>query len=785
MVKSLFSIKGVFTKLIIFLLLAIILMFMVHNVVIASQDVSKLEERANAPTIIYDQNGKIASKISTSKNEWVDYQDVPEYFYEALQATEDQNFYSHGGIDYFGIMRAAFKNVAAGGVVEGGSTLTQQLAKNTLLTQDQTFKRKFDEYFIAKKIEEEYSKEEILELYVNKIYFGEGAWGLKRAAKVYFGKEAADLTINESAILVGLIKAPTHYSPVKNLEKSLDRRDVVLSLMKKEKFITEEEMNEAKNEKVVLERKELDEYKGRFPFYVDHVIEEAIKKYGLTQNEILAGGFEIHTELRQDMQSSIEEVYKNDANFPESQSDQLVQSGAVLVNPKTGGVQALVGGRGEHSFRQFNRATQLKRQPGSTMKPIAVYTPALENGMDVYSKLKDEPLDIDGYSPKNFDGTYHGEVTMYEALIKSYNVPTVWALNEIGVQAGVDASKRFGLPISENDQNLSLGLGGLDKGVAPLNMAEAYTAFPNEGTRVEAHAITKIVDVQGNTIAEWKKKETNVTTKVVAQKMTHMMLGVVKEGTGKKAQLEKHELAGKTGSTQLDIDGIDGVKDQWFVGYTPNVVGAMWLGYDQTDQNNYLNTSSSATAAPLFKVIMDAALKNEKPEDFNLPPLKETESKSKKKKTDPSNEESKKIQEEKRKQEADEKAKRDEQERLKQEEKAKADAAKQKEEEQKQEQKRKEEQAKKEEEQAKKEEEQAKKEEEQARKEEEEAKKEEERRKEEERKKEEEKKQNEEKPAEPEPPAEPTEPPADPEPPADGALIPEIHQEIKRKAERD
>ncbi|USK29433.1 PBP1A family penicillin-binding protein [Bacillus sp. CMF21] len=754
MVKSLFSIKGVFTKLIIFVLLAIILVFMVHNVVIASQDVSKLEERANAPTIIYDQNGKIASKISTSKNEWVDYQDVPEHFYEALQATEDQNFYSHGGIDYFGIVRAAFKNVAAGGVVEGGSTLTQQLAKNTLLTQDQTFKRKFDEYFIAKKIEEEYSKEEILELYVNKIYFGEGAWGLKRAAKVYFGKEAADLTINESAILVGLIKAPTHYSPVKNLEKSLDRRDVVLSLMKKEKFITEEEMNEAKNEKVVLERKELDEYKGRFPFYVDHVIEEAIKKYGLTQNEILAGGFEIHTELRQDMQSSIEEVYKNDANFPESQSDQLVQSGAVLVNPKTGGVQALVGGRGEHSFRQFNRATQLKRQPGSTMKPIAVYTPALENGMDVYSKLKDEPLDINGYSPKNFDGTYHGEVTLYEALIKSYNVPTVWALNEIGVQAGVDASKRFGLPITENDQNLSLGLGGLDKGVAPLNMAEAYTAFPNEGTRVEAHAITKIVDVQGNTIAEWKKKETNVTTKEVAQKMTHMMLGVVKEGTGKKAQLENHELAGKTGSTQLGIDGIDGVKDQWFVGYTPNVVGAMWLGYDQTDQNNYLNTSSSATAAPLFKVIMDAALKNEKPEEFNLPPLKETESKSKRK--DPSNKESKKIQEEKRKQEADEKAKRDEQarmeeqERLKQEEKAKADAAKQKEEDQKQEQKRKEEQAEKEEEQARKEEEEAKKEEE--------------------RRKEEKKKQNEEKPAEPEPPAEPTEPepPAEPtEPPAD------------------
>ncbi|QNG59787.1 PBP1A family penicillin-binding protein [Bacillus sp. PAMC26568] len=744
MIKSLFSSKGVLTKLIIFVLLSFILLFMVHNVVIASQDVSKLEERANAPTIIYDQNGEIASKISGSKNEWVDYEDVPEHFYEALQATEDQNFYSHGGIDYYGIIRAAFKNVMAGGVVEGGSTLTQQLAKNTLLTHDQTFKRKFDEYFIAKKVEQEYSKEEILELYVNKIYFGEGAWGLKRAAKVYFGKEASQLTVSESAILVGLIKAPTHYSPVKNLEKSLDRRDVVLSLMKKEKFITDSQLNEAKNQKIVLERKELDEYKGRYPFYVDHVIEEAIQKYGLTQNEILAGGYEIHTELRQDMQSSIEEVYKDDSNFPESQSDQLVQSGAVLVHPETGGVQALVGGRGEHSFRQFNRATQLKRQPGSTMKPISVYTPALENGMDMHSKLKDEPLDIGGYSPENFDGSYHGEVTMYEALINSYNVPAVWTLNEIGVGAGVDATERFGLPITENDRNLSLGLGGLDEGVAPLNMAEAYTAFANEGTRVEAHAITKIVDVQGNTIAEWKKKETKVTTKEIAQKMTHMMLGVVKEGTGKKAQLENHEMAGKTGSTQLDYDGMDGVKDQWFVGYTPNVVGAMWLGYDQTDQDNYLATSSSATAAPLFKIIMDAALKNEEPEDFNLPPMKKTESKSVKKEKERSQkkeDEMKKKQEEDKKAKQEEQARKAEEERLKQEEKAKAEEEKRKADDQ----KRKEE--------------------------EEQAKQEEERRKEEERKKEEKKKQEEQKPeepSEPEEPAEPEEPePAEPEQPAE------------------
>ncbi|PLR67496.1 transglycosylase domain-containing protein [Bacillus sp. UMB0893] len=744
MIKSLFSSKGVLTKLIIFVLLSFILLFMVHNVVIASQDVSKLEERANAPTIIYDQNGEIASKISGSKNEWVDYEDVPEHFYEALQATEDQNFYSHGGIDYYGIIRAAFKNVMAGGVVEGGSTLTQQLAKNTLLTHDQTFKRKFDEYFIAKKVEQEYSKEEILELYVNKIYFGEGAWGLKRAAKVYFGKEASQLTVSESAILVGLIKAPTHYSPVKNLEKSLDRRDVVLSLMKKEKFITDSQLNEAKNQKIVLERKELDEYKGRYPFYVDHVIEEAIQKYGLTQNEILAGGYEIHTELRQDMQSSIEEVYNDDSNFPESQSEQLVQSGAVLVHPETGGVQALVGGRGEHSFRQFNRATQLKRQPGSTMKPISVYTPALENGMDMHSKLKDEPLDIGGYSPENFDGSYHGEVTMYEALINSYNVPAVWTLNEIGVGAGVDATERFGLPITENDRNLSLGLGGLDEGVAPLNMAEAYTAFANEGTRVEAHAITKIVDVQGNTIAEWKKKETKVTTKEIAQKMTHMMLGVVKEGTGKKAQLENHEMAGKTGSTQLDYDGMDGVKDQWFVGYTPNVVGAMWLGYDQTDQDNYLATSSSATAAPLFKIIMDAALKNEEPEDFNLPPMKKTESKSVKKEKERSQkkeDEMKKKQEEDKKAKQEEQARKAEEERLKQEEKAKAEEEKRKADDQ----KRKEE--------------------------EEQAKQEEERRKEEERKKEEKKKQEEQKPeepSEPEEPAEPEEPePAEPEQPAE------------------
>src|SRR5690606_9204530 len=250
----------------------------------------------------------------------------------------------------FGIVRAFTQNTLKGEVVAGGSTITQQLTKNAFLTQERTYSRKFKELLLAKKIERTYSKDDIMERYLNQIYFGEGAWGVKRAAEVYFGKDVSELTVSESDTLAGLIKAPTHLSPYKNMEKSVQRRNIVLSLMKNEKYISQAEYDEAIHEEIVLADPTMPNYEGKYPYYIDHIIDEAVNKYGLTKNEVLSGGLHIYTALNPVIQDSLEEVYQDERNFPESKPDQLIQSASVFLDPKTGGIRALIGGRGEYTY---------------------------------------------------------------------------------------------------------------------------------------------------------------------------------------------------------------------------------------------------------------------------------------------------------------------------------------------------------------------------------------------------------------------------------------------------
>jgi penicillin-binding protein 2A len=611
--------KGLVRKLIIAGIITALCGLLIVNIFIWTSDVSKLNKPAPQPTIIYDLNGEIASKVSNSSIEGVAIKQIPKEVIHAVIATEDQRFYKHHGINYFAIMKAMFKNMLSGDIVAGGSTVTQQLAKNAFLTHERTYTRKVKELIITKKIERTYSKDEIMERYLNQIYFGEGAWGIQRASKTYFGKEASELTLGESAMLAGLIKAPSILSPFKNMEKSVERRNLILTLMEKEGYISQADVEKAKEQPVVLnEEKVEDEYDGKYPYYVDHIIEEAMKKYKLTKNEVLSGGLHIFTELNPTIQEATEEVYQNDNLFPASPDDQLLQSGAVFIEPESGGIQALVGGRGEHSFLGFNRATQLIRQPGSTMKPLAVYTPAIEQGYEVFDLLEDRPLNIGGYQPKNYDKQYRGEVTMYDAVVNSYNVPPVWLLNQIGLEKGTKKVETFGIPLQEEDHSLGLALGGMNEGTSPLFMAQAYSAFANNGTMVEAHSIQKIEDADGKVIAKWKSKSTTVTKPEVAQKITYMLKGVVKEGTGKKAFMNGIDVAGKTGSTQLPFANDGGTKDHWFVGYTPDIVGAVWLGYDQTDENHYLDTSSSGTTPVIFKAIVEKSKTELSDEKFAL-----------------------------------------------------------------------------------------------------------------------------------------------------------------------
>ncbi|MBP3041215.1 PBP1A family penicillin-binding protein [Bacillaceae bacterium Marseille-Q3522] len=581
-------------------------------------NVQSLKEGLEQSTTIFDKDGNEAAALATNRTEGVSINDVPKHVKDAVIAIEDRRFYEHNGFDLKGMGRAFFDNLFAGRITGGGSTITQQLTKIALLSPEKTYRRKIEELFLAVEIEKTYKKDEILEMYLNQAYFGGGAWGIDHAARKYFNKSIQDVTLSEAALLAGLLQAPTALSPFEHYDKALLRRNVVLKQMHEQKKITKEEYEAAKSEEIALEDGGGTLEKRKYPYYVDAVLDEATSKYGLTQEDILTRGYRIYTEMDQNIQSAMENVYSTDAIFPKGKNGTLVQSGAVLLDPDSGGVRGVVGGRGEHVFRGFNRATHLKVQPGSTMKPLAVYVPALEEGYEFTSELVDEPMSFGDYTPENYTATYQGKVKMYEAVEQSLNVPAVWLLNEIGLEKGIDSLQKFGIPLEKEDAYLGIALGGMRKGISPLQLADAYAAFANEGRRMEGHFITKIVSPTGETIFERESTETKVTTKAVADEMTAMLLNVVETGTGKSAQIPGYQIAGKTGSTQLPFQDLQGTKDQWFVGYTPNLVGAVWLGYDKTDREHYLTGTSSNNVVPIFRDLMEQALPHTAQEDFTV-----------------------------------------------------------------------------------------------------------------------------------------------------------------------
>ncbi|MGX6441697.1 transglycosylase domain-containing protein [Neobacillus sp. K501] len=607
------------TQIILLILLVIVLITIVYFGWLATRaNVQSLKEGLSQPTVIYDKNEAVATNVATNRTKGINIEELPSHVPDAVVAIEDERFYEHNGFDIKGIARAFFSNLFAGEITGGGSTLTQQLAKNALLSPEQTYKRKAEELFLAVKIEKVYEKNEILQMYLNQVYFGSGAWGIANASTRYYNKPINQVTISEAALLAGLLQSPNYLDPTKNYDLAIKRRNLVLGKMKELGMISADQYETAKNEKIQINKGGGSFVEREYPYYVDAVLNEAISKYGLTQEEILTRGYRIYTEMDQNLQKGLEKVTSNNALFPRGKAGEIVQTGSVLMDPSSGGVLALVGGRGEHVFRGFNRATQLKAQPGSTMKPLAVYTPALEEGYEYSSELVDEPTTFGNYAPENFSKTFQGKVQMYKALEDSLNVPAVWLLNEIGLEKGLDTVKRFGIPVEKEDKNLAIALGGMNKGISPLQLANAFSAFPNEGKRADSHLITKIVGPTGNIIAEREAEKTKVISKKVANDMTAMLLNVVESGTGKNAQIPGVQIAGKTGSTQLPYADINGTKDQWMVGYTPNLVAAIWIGFDQTDREHYLPSSSSSNVVPIFKEIIKESLPHLQQESFEV-----------------------------------------------------------------------------------------------------------------------------------------------------------------------
>lgn len=580
-------------------------------------------------TKVYDRTGVLMGELSIDKSEPVDHEQIPELLREAFVATEDRRFFEHNGVDLWSIGRAAVKDIVARSLVEGGSTITQQLAKNIFLSADKTFFRKATEMSIAMALERHETKEDILTMYLNRINFGGTVYGIKAASIRYFGESDLNkLELWEMATLAAMPKAPSRYNPLKNPDLSKERRAVVLELMYQEGYITAEERDHAK---AVDYNYEPPARNQSYLAFIDYVVEEAEEKFGLTEDELNRGGYKIYTTMDAKAQKALEKAFDNDDFFEKSKDEQQVQASMVIMNHENGSLVALLGGR-DYQRKGFSRLDS-RRQPGSAFKPIVSYAPALESGkFTPNSQISNEQQCFGDYCPKNLHG-YSKSINLSLALTKSENIPAVWLLNEVGVGTGVKYAKEMGITMDKDDRNLAIALGGLTHGTNTLEMAGAFSVFANGGSYNPAYSIKTIVDHNG--VEKYKynaPKPKRVLSEQTAYYMTSMMQNVVNEGTGKRAKLDR-PVAGKTGTTQHGIPGLKSSKnrDVWFVGYTPEWTGAVWMGYDTADKNHLLNGSSGQTAA-LFAAVMNEALKGVPTKSFpvpdNLQPEKEEEPES-------------------------------------------------------------------------------------------------------------------------------------------------------------
>lgn len=561
---------------------------------------------------VFDSHGRLITTLHSDQNRLpIDINKVPQNLQNAFIAAEDNRFYEHIGIDPIGIFRAIFANLTNRGIAQGGSTITQQLAKNAFLSQEQTLKRKIQEAMLALEIEHKYSKKEILEMYMNQIYFGQGAYGIQTAAKTYFNKDVNELTLTQCAMLAGLPKSPNYYSPFNNLNEAKKRKNVVLDQMVKYGYVSAAEAEDAKNQDLGLSKshqsKEADEYAS----FIDYVSQQVAKKYG--DDTLYKEGLKIYTTMDVDKQHAAVRAMRNlPNNYTDENGLTQPQAAIVSIDPKTGHILAMVGGRGQDSF---NRASMAVRQPGSAFKPF-VYLTALQHDMTPDTTMDDQPVTYGSWSPKNAGGSYSGTMTLSDALAHSVNTIAVQLADKVGTKNIIANAKKMGITtLDAKDDNLAMALGGLTKGVTPLEMASAYGTFANKGVHVKPTAIVKILDRDGNVLEdastlEKEETKTRVMSEREAYEMTTMLEGVIDHGTGTAAAIGR-PAAGKTGTT-------DDNKDAWFVGYTPDIVTAVWIG-DDTGSHSLGEIYGGTIPAEIWKDYMSSATSDESGGDFSAP----------------------------------------------------------------------------------------------------------------------------------------------------------------------
>lgn len=572
--------------------------------------------RPAASSQIYDINGNELANVHAEQNRVpVKISQVPEHLKDAFIAVEDVRFYEHSGVDPKGIMRAVFANITNKGVAEGGSTITQQLAKNAYLTQDRTYKRKIQEVFLALQLERKYTKDEILELYLNQIYFGQGAYGVQAAAKTYFGKDVKDLDLNECAMLAGIPKSPNYFSPLNNLQAAQERKAVVLDQMAKYGYISASTAAKTKAENMNLVKPQKQDTGGLASYFIDYVTQQMIEKYGA--DAVYQEGLKIYTTLDVDMQKAAEAAMQNlPVHSTDGSGNKQPQAALVAIEPSTGYIKAMVGGRGTD---QFNRATMAERQPGSSFKPF-VFAAALENGLTPSSTVEDKPINIGGWQPQNYSRNFNGTVTMRYVAEQSLNVPTIRIAQEVGMEKIIYLAEKMGIStfVKEgraNDMNYAVSIGGMTKGVTPLEMTSAYGTFANDGVHVEPVAIVKVLNQKGEVLEEANPKSEQVLKKSTANNLTSMLMGVIARGTGTGANIGR-PAAGKTGTT-------DNYQDAWFVGYVPDLVAGVWVGCD--DNARMGSMTGGTTPATIWKAFMSKVVQTMPNKNFNGAYLTEVE----------------------------------------------------------------------------------------------------------------------------------------------------------------
>ncbi len=542
---------------------------------------------------VYSSDGKLLAEFYLERRTFIPHYQIPDILKKAFISVEDVRFYNHPGVDLIGVLRALWHDIKAGGVVEGGSTITQQLARMLFLTPDKSIKRKIKEVAISIKIEKKYTKEEIIGMYLNQAYFGTRAYGIEAAAQTYFGKSVHELNLAEAALLASLPKAPSSYSPFKNKEKALERRAFVLKQMLENKFITEKEYNEA----LRVPLPEIPHYrKYEAPYFIEMLRQNLEAKYG---NELYTGGLKIISTLDSRMQNIAENAVKNGVEQLTRRIQPPVESALIAMDIRTGFVRAMVGGT-DFWKNQYNRATQALRQPGSAFKPF-VYMAAIENGMTADSVINDSPVSFAGaragqrWIPANYDGKYYGTVTLRTALAKSLNCATIRLASNLGVENIIEIAQRLGIK-SKLQPYLPIAIGASD--VTLLEMVKAYSTFLN-GSQPAPIFYERILNRDGIVIEEVKPSFEELLAEEDVEQIKELLKAVVNEGTATRAKEIKRTIYGKTGTT-------NNYTDAWFIGFDDTLVAGVWVGRDNHKPLGPGMTGSQA-ALPIWIEFMKKA----------------------------------------------------------------------------------------------------------------------------------------------------------------------------------